>query len=695
MNPLQPLLAPRSVAVIGASPDFNKLNGRPIKNLLDKGYGGAIYPVNPKHSQVGPLTCYRSVQEIPGPVDLAVIILPAAAVEACLIQLAELSVGAAIVFSAGFGETGEFGKRLEQRISKTAIESGIRLCGPNCLGVVNAFDGMFATFSQYADGDNLPGPVGFVTQSGAFGTAIAALCRQRYLGLGFFVNTGNEADIDFVEAMSALIEDPRIKVCTGYLEGLKDGEGWMRLGERSRALKKPVVVMKVGRTEAGARAVSSHTGALAGVDAVFDDVTRQAGILRARNEEHMLDLAQVLALCPPALGRGLAIASQSGGAGVQAADRAMELGLCVPVLSSDTQARIAKSLPGFGVATNPIDVTGQFVAQPSILRDSLKIMLEDPRVHMGMVWVELMHKNVDLLTDIFNDIKQSTDKPFVVTWLAAPDAAARRLSELGIPLLRSGESAVEALAGLATASEWYRTPPSQMPPLEIQSLPPTESGIVSSMDATEWLTDLGVPLAPLRLARSAEELKTALSKFNGSIALKIASPDILHKTEIGGVRLALSEEKEVFEAYEQILHSVKSKAPAARIEGIMLQPMSRPGVECVVGLSQDPTFGPVVMIGLGGVWVELLNDVVFARCPVSPSDAQKMIQRLRGKKLLNGFRGGLPSDVKALANLVSQVSVIGTALGNRLGELDLNPVVVHPEGVTAVDVVLSLQEVSK
>jgi acetyltransferase len=691
MRPLQPLLEPKSVAIIGASSDFNKLNGRPIRNLLDKGYAGAIYPVNPKYDQVGPLPCYPNIQAIPGPIDLAVIILPAPSVEGCLRELAAVGAKAAVVFSAGFGETGPEGKALEESVSKAARETGIRLCGPNCLGLVNAFDGMLATFSQYADGENLPGPVGFVTQSGAFGTAIAALCRQRHLGLGFFVNTGNEADIDFVEAMSALMEDPRIRVCTGYLEGLRDGEGWMRLGARARALRKPVVVMKVGRTEAGSRAVASHTGALAGEDAVFDDVTRQAGILRARNEEHMLDLAQVLALCPPALGRGVAIATQSGGAGVQAADRAIELGLEVPVLSADTQARIAQSLPGFGVATNPIDVTGQFVAQPAILRDSLRLMLEDPQVHMGMVWIELMHKNVDLLAGVFEEIHRSTKKPFVVAWLGAPESAVKRLAELGIPLLRSGEAAIEALAGLAMVSEWQRTEDTPAASVSLASIPPTERGLVESLEAIEWLRGLGIPLTPAVLARSQEQAQEAQRQFASPVAIKIESPDVLHKTEAGGVRLGLNTPEDVAQAYSQILQSVTAHAPSARVRGVLVQPMAEAGVECVVGLSQDPVFGPVVMVGLGGVWIELLKDVTFARCPVSPAEAEAMIHRLRGVRLLQGFRGSPPADIQALADLVSRVSVIGAALGDQLGELDLNPVFVHPKGVTAVDVVLTLR----
>jgi acetyltransferase len=405
----------------------------------------------------------------------------------------------------------------------------------------------------------------------------------------------------------------------------------------------------------------------------------------------MLDLAQVLALCPAAMGRGLAIATQSGGAGVQAADRAIELGLSVPVLCEATQTRIAKSLPGFGVATNPIDVTGQFVAEPAILRDSLRIMLEDPQVHMGMVWIELMHKNVDLLAGVFEEIHQSTDKPFVVAWLGAPDAAIERLAALGIPLLRSGEAAIEALAGLAAVSEWQRAASSQPHAVQLASIPQVDDGQVATIDATDWLLAHGVSVAPAQLATDLQEAMRALQVLGPPVALKIESPDILHKTEAGGVQLGIQDGSSLCAAYEQMLESVLAYAPTARIRGVVVQRMAHPGVECVIGLSQDPVFGPVVMVGLGGVWIEVLKDVTFARCPVSAQQAMDLIHTLRGVSLLKGFRGAPPADIQALADLVSQVSAIGAALGDRLGELDLNPVFVHAKGVTAVDVVFSLR----
>ena len=315
-----------------------------------------------------------------------------------------------MVFSSGFGEMGEEGRRLEETVAAVARRHGIRLLGPNTLGLLNAFERMPATFSQYAGGATPAGPIAFVTQSGAFGTAIAALARRRGLGLGYFVNTGNEADVDFVQAMDAVLDDPRVRVGAGYIEGLKDGAGLVALAARALAAGKPLVVTKVGRTGAGARAAASHTGSLAGEDAVFDAVVRQCGIVRARNEEHMLDIVEAFVGTPVLPeGDGIGIVTQSGGAGVLMADRAEELGLSVPLLGEATRAALARTMPGFGATANPVDVTAQFLADPAVLRDSVLAMLEDPRIHLGIVWLQLMEAYVDTIVAIFNCVKAIPD----------------------------------------------------------------------------------------------------------------------------------------------------------------------------------------------------------------------------------------------------------------------------------------------
>ncbi len=446
---VQRMLHPRSIAVIGASADFGKINGRPLKHLLEKGYGGRILPVNPKYPQIAGLTSYPSIDALPEAADLAVVAVAAREVPAVVQALGRRGIRAAVIFSSGFGEMGAQGKALESALAQTAREAGVVLCGPNCLGFINAFDNVYATFSQYADGETGSGPIAFVTQSGAFGTAVAALARRRGLGLGYFINTGNQIDLAFSELMMAVIEDPRIRVAAGYLEGLDDGEALVRLARRCRELDKPLVLTKVGRMSSGARAAASHTGALAVTDAVFDAVIRQHGVLRARNEEQMLDMLE--ALCQPrrAAGSGLGIATQSGGAGVMMADRAEELGLSVPELAPATRERLVAVMPAFGAAGNPVDVTGQFVAHPELLSESVVALMDDPAVHIGIVWIQLMAAHVDTLLRIFGDIERRTTKPVLVCWVAAPEDAVRRLREMGIVVYGAGERAVEAAGALA------------------------------------------------------------------------------------------------------------------------------------------------------------------------------------------------------------------------------------------------------
>lgn len=467
------LICPRSIAVLGASPNFQKINGRPLKHLLEKGYAGSLYPVNPKYERIADLPCYRSMEAIPDRVDLAIVALPASQVISAIRDLGSKGVPAAIVFSSGFGETGHEGRKLEAELVGEAKRAGVRLCGPNCLGLINAFDRVIATFSQYASGETPPGPIGFVTQSGAFGTAIAALARMRGNALGYFINTGNEADVTFAEVMRYVMDDPRIRIGAGYIEGLKDHGAFAALAEHALSLAKPLVVTKVGRTGAGARAVASHTGSLAGSDEAFEAMVKRHGIVRARNEEEMLDVVEVLSACALPGGNGLGLVTQSGGAGVLMADRAEALGLRVPVPGDGTRRALQEVIPQFGSAGNPVDVTGQFVAQPELLRESVRILLADPQLHVGIVWLQLMHGYVDSLIRVFTEIKSSTSKPVVVAWVAAPEKGVAALKALGIPVLRGAEPAVDAVAALVQYAEarrrWvadrseHREPTSQLP----------------------------------------------------------------------------------------------------------------------------------------------------------------------------------------------------------------------------------------
>lgn len=444
------LLRPKAIAILGASPNFSKVNGRPIKHLLDKGYAGVLYPVNPKYQQVAGLECFPSIGAIPGPVDLAIVAVPAREVAGAIAELGKKGIPAAVILSSGFSERGEEGRILEQQLTATARIAGVRVCGPNCMGLINAFDKVLATFSQYAEGETAAGPVGFVTQSGAFGTAIAALARRRNLGLGFLVNTGNECDIDFAEVMGEILKDPRIKLAAGYLEGLENPNGLKAVAAAALELAKPLILIKVGRSAAGARAAAAHTGSVAGDAQIYDGIAKQFGIVQARNEEHMLDMVEVFVNCELPRGNGVGLITMSGGAGVLMADRAEEAGLDVPILGAETQQALRTVLPDYAAFANPVDLTGQFLVDPPILRDSILITLADAQVDVGIVWLQLMESHVDVLCRVFGEAKARATKPFVVCWVAAPEAGIAKLREQGLAVLRGAEPAVDAVSALVT-----------------------------------------------------------------------------------------------------------------------------------------------------------------------------------------------------------------------------------------------------
>ncbi len=686
---IQALLHPKSIAVIGASADFNKINGRTLKALVDKKYAGRIIPVNPKYPTLLDLPCYPDIPSIPGTVDLAVVAVPAKHVPDTLRQLGRKGVKAAVVFSSGFSEVGGEGVKLEADLRQAIKDSGVRILGPNCLGLVNVAENVMATFSQFSLGPTPDGPAAFVTQSGALGTATAGTARKRGLNFGYFVNTGNEVDLQFVDIMRAIVAEDRIRVGAGYIEGLKNGPGLLEVAEDAMARAKPLVLTKVGRTRAGAKAIASHTGSLAGEDAVFDGVIRQRGIIRARSDEQILDFVDVFSQCALPAGKGIGFITRSGGAGALMADRAEEIGLDVATLSDDTVAALRKVVPAFGSTSNPVDITAQGLVNPALMRDSLKILLSDPKVDIAIVWLSFTDKYAEITVQSFVEAKAQTDKPFIVCWMGIPDIAAKLMREHGIPYLRSAEPAVDAVAALARYAEARRNWLADAPARAALKLPvpvlPAAGGAVGSLEGQALLQSFGVKTATAKLASSADEAVAAAETLGYPVVLKIESPDILHKTEAQGVALNLQDAAAVRVAYQKLLTNAKAYKADARIAGVLVQAMARGDVELVIGLKRDPTFGPVVMVGLGGVLIEVFKDVVFRAAPVTEAEALRMLDELKSRVLLDGVRGRPPVDRPALAKMISAVSCFGAAAGPRLAELDLNPVLAGPQGATAVD----------
>lgn len=695
------LLQPNSVAILGCSSDFRRINGRPLKYFLQKGYGGRLYPINPKHTEIAGLRCYPDVASVPGTIDLAVVALPASLVLDGVRQLICKGVPAAVIFSSGFAESGEAGATAQSELVQIARSGRLRFCGPNAVGIVNAFEGVTASFSEYLEGPVTAGPIALISQSGAFGTGMAVLARQRGLGLGYFINTGNEADIDVGDALSFVVEDPRIRVIAAYIEGIRDGRKLIRVAERAMALGKPIVVTKVGRTTAGARAAISHTGALAGADAVLDGVFHQKGILRADDEEQLLDLIEMFACCRLPKGPNIGVVSQSGGAGVLACDRAETLGLGIPTLAAKTQAALKELLPGYSAVANPVDLTALSMTDPEVMRKSMKLVLADPSVDIGLLWLRLMDAYADQIVEIIADIKASTDKTLVVSWLAAPERAASALRRQGICVTRGAAQAVTALSGLVTyfrtRERWRNDEAILSQTREIRSDPKIVStqsvsptGIVPTLEAAGALIRAGVPLVRTELARDVDEAVDVAARLGYPVAIKIESPQIQHKTEVGGVRLGITNERHLREAFAEIVAAASTSDPTAQIRGILVQPMVDRGIELVIGAHLDNAFGPIVMIGLGGIFVEVLNDVAFAAAPMTISEAESTVARLRGVHILDGVRGAKAVNRARLYELLANISNLASGLGDQLAELDLNPVIATADSVFAVDWIMAL-----
>ncbi len=679
------LLNPRSVAIIGGSSDKNKLNGRPQYFMQRDGFEGKIYPVNPKYDNINGLVCYPNIGSLPEVPDLAIVVVRAAEVVKVIAKLGGHGVKVAIIFSSGFAELGDEGRIHEAKLVDVAKACGVRILGPNNLGVINSFICMPATFSQYADIPPQSGPIAFASQSGAFGTGIAALARSRGLGIGYFVNTGNEADITVIEALSYAIEDKRISVACAYLEGVRAGDQLAALADKSVRMGKPFIVTKVGRNKSGAKAASSHTGAQAIEDNIFDGVIRQRGAIRAHNELHMVDLASAFLNCDIPNGRGIGLVTQSGGAGVLMADRAEERGLHVPEMTGATRDKLLEVIPSFGATGNPIDVTGQFLSDPKILFNSVRIVLDDPQVDIGIVWLQLMHGYADLLVDVFREIKSSVTKPIVLCWLEAPAKALIDLSKAGICVIQGTEQAVDAAAGLVKFGEARARIIGSNKPLNfVPTFPKLVGKPIPCTEAWQRLKKFGLPLVESALAVDEKTALKSAQLLGFPIALKIASRDIPHKMDIGAVMLNLDDTSALIKARKRVLNNAAKHAPDAHIEGVLVQKMVSSGPEFILGIRQDLNFGRVLMLGLGGVFGEILKDVVFAQVPVSRLDAEMMLEQLVGKVVFEGIRDQEAVDKHSLIDTLCMLSDFIQKNPDVL-ELEMNPVLLGAQGAFAVN----------
>ncbi|MCR9072126.1 MAG: acetate--CoA ligase family protein [Alphaproteobacteria bacterium] len=689
---LTPLIAPRSIAVIGASDDPTRIGGRPLGYMIRAGFSGPIWPVNPKREMVQGLQAYAEVAALPAAPDAAIVAVPAPMVADTLEALADKGCRGAVVFSSGFAEMGEDGAKLQDRVRSVARAGGIRVLGPNCLGIFNARCDWLATFSSSVD--HLlpkPGPVSIASQSGAYGSHVFHLMRQKGVETGIWITTGNEADVDVADAIAYLAADEETKVIVAYAEGIRDGDATRAALEAAAAAGKPVIFQKVGRSEIGAAAAASHTAALAGSDRIYDALFAQYGVMRVDTTDQMIDAAYICSRGAFPDGKAIGLMTISGGVGVQMADAAVDYGLDVKEMPAETQKTLKELLP-FAAVRNPVDITAQAFNDLSLITTNMRMMLDEGGYDVVVAFFTMIAASRYIADDLIKTLEDTRerfpDKSIILSLIAPPEIV-RHYENGGYPVFEDPTRAVAAAAAISRFGRFFarknETPPPSVPS-KAAAVPARQLG---ENEASDLLESWGVPFVERRLVTSAREATEAVRAVGGKAVLKIASPDILHKTEVGGVMVGVGADMAAA-AYDGLLGRVSAAAPEARIDGVLVAAMAPEGVETVIGVQNDPTFGPVVMVGLGGILVEVLEDVSFRLAPFGVDEARRMIAELKGAKIYDGVRGAPAADLDALAELLAKVSVFAASEGERIESVDLNPVRVLPkgEGCVALDALI-------
>jgi len=708
MMSLKPFFEPRSVAVVGASRRAGKVGYEILVGLVDGGFEGEIYPINPKADEINSLRCYADLESIGKTPDLVIVVVPAGAVADVVRQCGRLGVKHVIVITSGFKESGQEGEKLERRIAETARRHGIRLLGPNCLGLMNPAGKLNASF-----GGPLPpvGNIAYFSQSGSLLAAIVDLARAQDVGFSKLVSIGNKADVGELDVLCAFAEDPETRVIAGYLETLNDGDAFLREAERISHTK-PILLMKAGQTLAGAEAASSHTGRLADSQRAYECVFERAGVIRCHSITAQFDYARALATQPlPAVGQsagssqsGAAIICNTGGLGIMATDAVDREGLRLAAFGEGTAARLRSSLPAAASTANPIDVLGDALADRFEL--ALVAALEDANVHSAVVLLtpHAMTECNETAEAVVRVAREKATKPILACFLGSGRVAqaVRTLRHGGIPCYDSPESAIAALKAMSDYARW-RSRPKRVVKLFAVNRRKVEKifsrhlrlkqNEIGETEAREILDAYGFVTPKGLLATSDEQAGDFAEQIGYPVVLKIWSPDIVHKTEVGGVRTGLNSRQEVIDAFDLMMYRVPRKCPDAEILGVLVQEMCKKGQEVILGMNRDPHYGPLMMFGMGGVLVEMLRDVAFYLAPLTAEEAREMLVSTRTYQLLQGGPGQEGVDADAIAEGLQRLSQLVTEFP-QIQEMDINPYVVGPEGTTpiAVDARISVAD---
>ncbi len=696
---LSRLLNPRAVAIIGASTDLSRIGGQPIKLLTEYGYKGRVYPVNPKYTEVKGLSCYPDIAAVPKPCDIALIAVSGALVPGAIEQCGKAGIPFAVILSAGFSEAGDAGKLLNDKLLAAIKSSGVRVVGPNCLGVMNLDEDFRLGFGGTLQLKTLrPGPIAMVTQSGGFGFGVVAVACYHGLGFNHVISTGNEADLTALDWMEHLIERPDVEILTAFLEGTTEGKRLRRLGERALELGKPVLIWKVGNSEVGSKAATSHTARLTAGYELFRTAFREGGFIEVQDVDDLVDFCKAFRGKKLPRGNGVGVMTLSGGAGVLLADRCTARGLTLPRLADATREKLRGIVVAYASIENPIDTTAQgyndnFASYTNTMREVLadpnidSIVARSPRGTVTQVWAEGL---VEMLKDV--------DKPLLLNWPTSPDdnrEAMMYLERNGVPCILAPGRTVDAMAALTDFANKRRVFEAMRArggkrAIAAQKLDLTAAGTLGEHASKALLKAYGIAVTEEKLLAPEAIEKLTASPLPFPLAVKIESADIPHKTEAGVIRLQINSLDALKQAAREVLAAARQYKPDARIAGVLVQQMAS-GEEVILGAVNDPHFGPVIAFGLGGVFTEIMHDVTHRYAPFDAETAKAMIHDIKGVKLLQGYRGKPPCNIDALADAISRLSLLVADHAERSAEIDINPLFVNASGVVAADALVVLK----
>ena len=693
-----PLFSPKSIALIGASQDLTRISGQPLKALRAAGYKGQIHLVNPKYPELHGQKCFPSAESIGLPVDMAIVAVPAPGVAAAIRDCGKAKIKFAVVLTAGFRETGVGGVAMEAELKRAAHEAGVRMIGPNCQGMVAVPSRVWACFGSISEEVDLTeGEVSCAFQSGGFGYAIVNLAELQGVGFRNCVSSGNETDLTAPELLEAFLDDPGTKMAFAVIEGTPDARRLLDVGAKSLANGKPVLIWKSANTEAGAKAAASHTANMTGRADLFRAAFRQSGLIEVDDVEPIVDIAKLVAQGRRAKGRRMGALSISGGSGIVFADRCVREGLTLPPFSETTVAALRKIIPAFGSSENPADVTAGIFNDMGLLTKTLEIVLQDPGIdQLAILLASIPGAPAAKAAEAIVAAAAKTDKPVHLAWSgrrSKSEAAYRILEAAKVPIIPTPVRLAQAAAVLARFEEDRVRLGGRKAPVASMSVTlklPAGAATLSEAESKDVLAAYGIAVTREAFVPEGASLLAKVAKLSPPFAVKVVSRDIAHKSDVGGVKLGLGDVLGAEDAAREVVANARRAKPDAKIDGVLVAEMAA-GLEVLIGVVNDPGFGPTVALGLGGVLTEVLRDVTYRIAPFGIEDARDMIGELKGARLFEGYRGQPAVDTEALAKMLVQVAAMAFQMKDRLAEMDINPVFVGPKGAVAADALVVLK----